>query len=291
MPLLHIAATRVFILRIFTDEPFLEKIRTMNASTQMKWGALALVGIIFCAIGLLFLGGYRLGAGGDLKRPGSIEILVPRAGSVVYLDGTQQQITESDNERVSVARVASGAHEVLVSQNLYWPWKKEVTVGSGQSVALKPFLVNQNTSGSIITTSDPEYYRITQMIAAARVPEPTSKKVSADGAVAVWVEGKDLKAEWRGESGRAPSYFCKPTCSSITVLSMEEKQARAIDFYGARSDVLVVAIDGGIYALEIDPSGTQNFQPIFQGVAPSFVLGGTGSLLVRDGNQLLEVGL
>lgn len=61
------------------------------------------------------------------------------------------------------------------------------------------------------------------------------------------------------------------------------------DFYKDRVDVAVVAVENGIYALEITDDPNPNFQPIYKGSNPEFVKKDDDFLYVKDGNSLMII--
>lgn len=61
------------------------------------------------------------------------------------------------------------------------------------------------------------------------------------------------------------------------------------DFYKDRADVAVIAVDNGIYALEITDDQNPNFQPIYKGSKPEFVKKDNDFLYVKDGNSLMMI--
>ena len=75
------------------------------------------------------------------------------------------------------------------------------------------------------------------------------------------------------------------TISTIEI----KKQITAIDFYKNRDDVILMALDDGIYALGVDYETEQNLQPIYKGKNPTFIKKDDNNIYILDNNNLMEV--
>jgi hypothetical protein len=61
---------------------------------------------------------------------------------------------------------------------------------------------------------------------------------------------------------------------------------RNLDFYKNRNDIFILSFGTGIFAIEADKTGTQNFQPIFDGYSPEFVKNDSKTIYLLDNNSL-----
>lgn len=249
--------------------------------------------ILAALIGLFvaYWQGYRLSRTG-IAYPGSVTLEVPRTGSQIFVDEKKIQVTATTSESVSIGSLSAGKHTLLVGRDGYWPWQKTVRIPSKGVVEAYPFNVPQNTSGVVITDNDPEYWKFVSAIRAEAVPTAEAKRISTDKSVAAWVDEGGIHAAWLLGANRTPYFFC-PEGECTDVLNVyhpkDDAVIRSLDFYPGRADVLIIAMDNGVYALDIDKTGTQNFQPIYKGSAPSFILSDSGALLIEDGGHLFEV--
>jgi hypothetical protein len=64
------------------------------------------------------------------------------------------------------------------------------------------------------------------------------------------------------------------------------QNVRSADFFPGRNDVLLIAANQSIFAIDAKLSDPRNYQPIFTGVAPLFVKGTDNSLLIKDGDSV-----
>ena len=244
---------------------------------------------------IFYFKGYRFDKDNFISSPLNIEVIVPFSDSVVYFDNTKEKTTDSEKQSVILSALRPGAHTILISKEGYWPWKKDITILSGAKLKLNPFLVSKTVTGSAITGADPEYDSITEMIRKNTFSKD-SKLVSSDNLISISFEEGAIWAEWLGSKESIPYYFCSDTTvkncdDKLKVLSSKDK-IKNIDFYKDRSDLLLITIGESISVLEIDPKGTQNFQPIYKGKEPSFVKNpSSDSILVSDGVSLMEINL
>ncbi len=174
--------------------------------------------------------------------------------SSVQTDGLKVFVDNStETIKDSQISVKEGHHILLISKENYWPWVKEIDISKKQIIDIDPFFVPKETSGYIITKTHPEYNNIL---------------------LKFW---QKTHIDW-DKNEYTPD-----------IIKNFETDIRASDFYKDRNDVIIVAVQNGIYALEINSSSTPNFQPIYKGNEPTFVKKDDNTLYVKDGNNLMEV--
>ncbi|MBU1557615.1 PEGA domain-containing protein [Patescibacteria group bacterium] len=174
-------------------------------------------------------------------------------GSVnIFIDGEDKGFSEITKEGQTV-ELKEGSHSIILSQENYWPWAKEIQISKQQTTDIYPFFVPINSSGFIIPNTDPEYSNIMAMF---------------------W---KKIHIDWEMDE------------NTPEIIKEFKEEIRASDFYKDRTDVIIVAVQNGIFALEIDNGFMPNFQPIYKGTEPTFVKNGNNSLYVKDGELLMEV--
>ena len=150
-------------------------------------------------------------------------------------------------------KIKKGSHSIILSKEGYWPWVTITDISKKQTLNLYPFFVRQNSSGFMITKEDPEYYDILNRF---------------------WTK---THIDWEKDE------------YTPAIIAELESEIRASDFYKNRQDVILIAVENGIYALEINSSSTPNFQPIYKGTEPTFVKKDNNSIYVKDGEILMEV--
>ena len=169
------------------------------------------------------------------------------------------QNTQSDNLSVFVDnqekkinedlifKTKKGEHSIILSQNNFWPWTKTITIEPKSQTEINPFFVPQNTSGMIIGDADPEYYSILSLFNKNLINSEIINKIN------------------------------NPTLT---------EKITALDYYKDRDDIVVMAIEEGVYAMEITQ---ENLQPIYKGSNPKFVKNNNDTLYILDNNSLMIV--
>ena len=258
--------------------PLAEKCRACHY-VRMKKNTYITVGIVVLAV---IIGTFLM----ITRKTGIVEITVPKAETVVFIDNKRKVTTSIDNEVVTLS-VSAKEHSVLVANEKYFPWLKEIEVKENTSTPLRPFLVAKSPDVTVITDTDPERGKINSLVVAARLPRSTTKKQSQDGTVSIWAEGETIFAEWNGSESAMPLFFCPGgTCDKrLTVITLKSP-IRNLDFYKDRNDVVIFAAEEGILALELDKTKVQNLQPIYKGNEPMFYKNSDQALFVKDGQAL-----
>lgn len=221
-----------------------------------------------------------------------------QGGSVVLLSVTDDVQVFLDNKEVrseELENVSPGRHTIILANDALWPWKKDFVVNSNEAAHLYPFLVSKNVSGELITQADPEYITLRNRILGEQLPTQTAPLLSPSNLVEVWSAENNIFARWNGPEDDIPDYFCNDegACSSLVQVLESDSEVRNIDFYKGRDDVLLIASQNGVFAIEIDRrGGTQNFQPVYKGTAsPRFTTENTEIIYVLDGALLFSVAI
>lgn len=155
-------------------------------------------------------------------------------------------------------KLRKGEHNIILSKEGYWPWAKDINIIKKENIEITPFFVPQNSSGVLIGENDSEYYKLLSLFNKNLISTEVFEKITN---------------------------------------SVIKTQIKAIDFYKDRTDVVLVAVNEGVYALEIneqninqiDNSINQNLQPIYKGNDPLFVKNDNNSLYILDNNNLMMV--
>lgn len=225
------------------------------------------------------------------SRSGRIEIYVPKSGASVFLDEKRAGIANTDGQIITLKRVRPGEHSVLVYLEGYYPWEKIVNISTGKKIQKRAFFVRKKYSSSYKKTdfTKEENKNISKLF-----KKNSSKKISfaGDGNVEIKKEGRKIFASWvGGDNTPQLSYFCdKEKCNkSIIVFESANENIDTIDFYPNREDVILFSIKDGIYAIEIDKRGIQNFQPLYLSNNASFRVNKEGSLFVKEGKDFFEI--
>ncbi|MDP2676598.1 MAG: hypothetical protein Q8O83_02860 [bacterium] len=103
----------------------------------------------------------------------------------------------------------------------------------------------------------------------------------------VWIsrDNTEIRAEWL-KNAPLPYYFTEKETSVFRSPNI----IRSFYFYPGRRDLVLFAVQGTIFAIELDNRSTRNFQPVYNGRNPYFTIVGN-ALYIIDGNSLLEAKL
>lgn len=146
--------------------------------------------------------------------------------------------------------------------------------------AVRNNLLTQNRTDESFATSSPD-----------KAEEYIYEKVSPRGKVGLWREGNQILAKWLKSDRSLPYYFCEgnnENCREIVTIFNSASVVRSLDFYPGRDDVVVIAVENGIFAIEIDSRKIQNFQPIYKGVEPYFIVDGN-TFYVKDRDAIIKI--
>lgn len=247
--------------------------------------------LVIIGFALMYRSGYRLN-GFNFVKAGSLEISVDLEGSQIAIDNSLRKTTSAPNEKLSFSNLTPGIHTILVAKANYWPWSKYISIPEDGLISIAPFSVPANTNGLLIPEGDAEYKTINLLIGQNSLPTKESKKISSSGKTALWVQDSTFIAEWISEEP-VPHYFCgEASCSNKTFEITKIKASIGnADFFKEREDIIIFSSGKGVYALEMDKRGTQNFYPIYEGANPSYAKNTPTTLYIKDGASLMEVGL
>jgi hypothetical protein len=245
---------------------------TRNMKGKLKvWIGIGILIIIVC-VG--YFAGYRIGSFG-IGKLGAVTLTIPVPQTSLFIDQSQKIQTEKENETITV-KLTPTVHQVIVSTAGYFPWTKDFKIKSGEQVTLSPLFVAQNTSGSIIGASDPEYWKIKNAIASDILPSLAHPLYSTDKSSTLWVENNAI--------------LVKTQIATTTVIQ-PDTEIKNVSFYKDRNDVVVFSTNNTVYAIEVESDGTQNFMPIYKGTSPAFIESDLHSIYIEDNGALMQVAI
>lgn len=289
-----------------------------------------LLAIFFIIIPIitLYTSGYRIGKGFHLVETGGIYIYSPEAGADIYVDNKKKKTTNIFQKELFLQDLKPGTYVVYITKDGFWPWAKEVEVEERKVTTTIAFLVPKEPKGEVIprilvsdpalsTTTpttggklNPEYmdvvtlfqkheaekrriFALAEKVAlATSSPENTQEIFLATrGRVGLWQDDTRVIATWQKDEKSLPNYFCRDKiCENTVIVFNSVAPIKDIDFYPGREDVVLIAVQNGIYVIEIDARKYQNFQPVYKGVDPYFVLSGN-TLYIKDNDNFFKINL
>ena len=194
------------------------------------------------------------------------------ADAAIYIDN--DLTAEGESGTVMLSDIGSGTHTILVAASGYWPWAKTIVLENGAQLnfavlALPVEATVADAAGLPTTDASAATELRAKMTTVASKESPL---LYDDEDVALWIEDGTIVASWRARRSDMPAYFCTPECRPRRVVFESDVPVRSLSFFGDRNDILLFAANNGIFALELDGRGTQNFQPLYLGTAPIFSL-------------------
>lgn len=287
---------------------------------------LSVIFLIAIPVVILYTSGYRLGPKFTLVETGGMYIYSPEAGSSIYIDSKKERETGTFQKDWFVQDVSPGTYTVLIVKDGFWPWMKEVTVEERKVAEAIAFLVSTKPEMEIIpeileewdgkaTTTEPNIAYIEARalflekkevvdngkkenvaLSATTTDENTDEKfipekISSHGRVGLIHEENRIIAHWLKRPEDLPNYFCRNgVCASPVLAFSSVMPIRSFDFYPGRDDVMLIAAQDILFAVEIDTRKIQNFQPIYKGTNPDFRWSNRG-LIVKDGETIFRLSL
>lgn len=260
--------------------------RTLKRSVVVGAAALAAAFVVFGALALIDQG-YRMN-GLRVISPGVVVLGHFPEGGKLRVDG-QEFPREPHEGELRLSLVGGRTHHIIISREGFWPWEKEITAQGGEALSFNVFLMPVSPVG-VPVLKNPERKELEAAFAEATIPTRAHPAVSSDGRAVLFSENGSVVTTWRGEDA-SPQYYClnDADCKEHIAISFDA-QLRDLAFYPGRSDIALLAIQNGIFALELDNRGTQNFQPVYRGTRPRlFVIDGVAYL--QEGLAVLKLSL
>ncbi len=268
---------------------------TMDRSTRRKlFWLCALLFLLISPPVLFYATGWRITPGFTIERVGGLFIAVPQSGSKVYLNNELKAQTNFFQSGVFIQDLTPHHYSVLVAKDGYWPWTKTLPVKGSEVVEAKALMIPLTVNGELIGTKSPDYKAALAATNAQKreIRTATSSRqmlgLTQDnrGRAQIWFDtNQRVSIQWLSDAP-LPFYLDK----SKKVIFESHSPIRDISFLPGRDDVVVLASDIGVFALEIDGRGTQNFQPIYKGKEPNFVRV-DNTLYVLDSGALAKLTL
>lgn len=292
-----------------------EKPLSRRARTITFW-IFVTIFVIGAPLLILWSTGYRPVTLLSWEKSGAIYVYASQEGASIYLNEDEVHTTGFFQRGVFLSDITPGEHTVVVAKEGYWPWQKHVNVTNGIVEEAISFMIPRAPEGTVIfprtdeqlaTTDRPpnnlEYINIMEEFASvatstfasiATSTEPLSSVVATSSRERVLLVAQKggLIAEFNEQGADdPPRVFCDITpCRSEIIVFEGDTSVRQADFYPGRENVAILATGNGVYALDIDPRPPQNFQPIYKGTRPAFLLDGE-TIYIKDGELLFRIQL
>ncbi len=248
--------------------------------------ALAGAALLFVCISL-YEKGYRFN-GLRFSSPALVVLSTYPEGAILRVGEREIDVTPKNGE-VRLPLEAT-LQQIVVSKEGYWPWNKEISLQGGTEMRFSVFLFKKSPEGAAVQERTPERREL-EALFKQQTSLPTRKTPvrSDDSSAELFVENGKILARWLSKDP-APQYYCiDGSCDEHVALSFEA-ELRDLSFLPSRNDVALLAIQNGVFALELDNRGTQNFQPVYRGTRPRFIVK-DGVPYIKDGLALVSLSL
>jgi len=264
---------------------------------------------------ILYAMGYRLGDALSLVETGGIYVSSTVGDVQVYVDGRLAKNTNIFTHDAFISSLRPGSYTVEVEKTGYQDWIKTVRVYPNKVSTLYAFLpptaypiaiVPPSLASTTMTYAqakahklalNPEYVSALALFTATSTPIATSslpvpeassseflakQDLHVERGLLLWIDGGHLVADWEKGEDTSPYFFCEnDTCTDKIVLSLA-KPILDFDFYPGRNDVVIVATEDGIYAMELDARSVSNVYTIMAGSGLSFEVASQSLVYIKD---------
>jgi len=221
------------------------------------------------------------------KTGGNISLSVPNAGSQLFVDNKKELTTFTPNEEITFSGLSEGAHSILVFRPGFLPWAKEIDIKSGDTSMVTPFIFPAELNPEEVAGGYEKYQELFQ--------KNEAHITSTSGNVSVSINGNTISADWLG-GNQLPHFFCDDeSCNDQQIVFSHSKEPiQSVSFFPGREDLIIFSVSEGIYAIELDKRGTQNFQPVYVGEQINFATeerDQSSILYVKDKDLLFGIAL
>lgn len=236
--------------------------------------------IVLATVVPIYQAGYRIDKNFNITQIGGVFIALSESGNQIYLDGELKKENGYFSASLFINGLRPKTYSVLVAKDGYWPWTKKLEVKENTVTETKPFLMRKNTEGKPIEKNE-EIIGAFSNLASSTIMTKTDYKNNVE----IRKEGGKIIARWK-KGLPLPYYFS----NEEQIIFQTTNEIKNFEFFPRRSDLIILALRNGIFALEIDGRGLRNFQPIYKGFDPNFAFIGN-KLYIRDQKTIFEVKL
>lgn len=240
---------------------------------------------------LLYTSGYRLDSGFRLIKTGGLYVSSPVSGSQIFINNELKKETNILQSGLFLQNLKPGKYSVLIAKEGYWPWLKELEVKEQFVTEARALILPKETKGEVIKSS--EHQEIVSLINEIKALSATTTEIirlANHNRQKLWwlPEENKVWVEWIDSASSRPYYLNEDKNLILDSIS----PVRNADFFPGRRDVIIIAVQNGVFALEIDGKGGRILQPIYKGKEPFFTIyKNESSIYILDEKTLIKINL
>ncbi len=247
---------------------------------------------------ILYTSGYRIDKNFKIRKTGGLYISSPFSGSKIFVDNKEESETSFLTGGLFMQNLTPGNYKVLVAKDKFWPWAKELEVKEGLVTEARAFLIVKDPEGEVILNDISKKGKdfsssYNDILGRLLLPELNPfVKINANKDEKIFVGDSDtVWIEWLLKDSPLPYYFCNnQKCETPLLVLDSTSPIRKVDFYPNRKDVLVIAVQNAIYAIEVDGRGGRILQPIYKGKSPIFEIE-NNSIYILDEKTFIKMNI
>ncbi len=220
---------------------------------------------------------------------GTLEIVAAEPGSKIYINNAEEHETTTKNEKYSVSGFSEKTHSVAVSKKGYWPWTKNIFVSKGDVVHLEAFNLPLKPVLFTLSKEGSEYKSLSASFTRSTPPSQSKPLISFQKNYSSWIDKNVIFLSWLGAASSTPSFFCKEeTCASRIEIVNAVENIFDLVFYPGRESAIIFSNEKGVYVIDINKEGTQNFQPVVF-LSNARLLTATTTLYIKTDDSIKSV--
>lgn len=275
-----------------------------------------LVFLLLMPLILLYTTGWRWDRKLGLYKTGGLYISSPLTDSKIFINSNLEKETNILQGGIFLQSLKPGKYSILVDKEGYWPWQKNLFVKEQLVTEARAMLIPKEPRGNVILRenySPLEISKYDEILAglktlrqplklpktkqATTTPEEIARytRFTSDQKEKLWWDPKTNKIwiEWLAGKESLPYFFCDDSsCNEKVLVHTSKFNIKNVDFYPKRKDVVLFAVQNGVYAIEIDGRDGRAIQPIYKGKEPIFTIyKNDKSVYILDEDNLIEIKL
>ena len=256
--------------------------------------------VLSVPLAIFYALGYRWNSLFQLYQTGGLYISSPITSSTIYINEKAEAQTNIFQSGFLFQSLTPGKYKVTVAKDGYWPWSKTLAVKAQLVTEARAMLMAKNPDWKLILKENytplqaSKYNEILNILKSPATTTDYARLTANQKEKLLWnPKSKQIWVTWLADSDSLPYYFCDDnSCKDNFLIFDSPAPIRNADFYPGRRDVVIIAMENGIFALEIDGRGGRNLQPIYKGKEPTFVTSpGENSIYILDEYVLIQINL